>query len=195
MSEGPAPGLELDAPPFVNRYLLPTERLVVAVRRHPAQLIEPVGSVVLTLALVLWLESSLPPGFPLLLDAAWFGWALVVSRGLWRLLEWYNDWFLITDRRMLLTYGLVTRKVAMMPMTKVTDMSYNRSPMGRLLGYGEFVMESAGQDQALRSVGWLPSPDALYGRICREIFGTDDKPEVIIRPERRGRDRDRPEAD
>lgn len=185
------PGLELDAPAFVNRYLLPTERLLVAVRRHPAQLIEPVGSVVLALVLVLWLESSLPPGVPLLLDLAWLVWAFVVSRGLWRLAEWYNDWFLVTDRRLLLTYGLITRKVAMMPISKVTDMSYNRSPMGRLLGYGEFVMESAGQDQALRAVDWLPSPDALYRRICREMFGAEEGPVVAIRPDPRGRDRDR----
>jgi hypothetical protein len=50
-------------------------------------------------------------------------------------------------------------------------MSYNRSVLGRLLGYGEFVLESAGQDQALRTVSFLPHPDALYEEICLEIFG------------------------
>ena len=40
----------------------------------------------------------------------------------------------------------------MMPLTKVTDMSFKRSFPGRLLGYGEFIVESAGQDQALRNV-------------------------------------------
>jgi hypothetical protein len=55
----------------------------------------------------------------------------------------------------------------------VTDLSYNRSPLGRLLGYGEFVLESAGQDQAMHRVPWLPSPDELYRRICAEIFHPD----------------------
>jgi hypothetical protein len=59
---------------------------------------------------------------------------------------------------------------------KVTDMSYNRSVLGRLVGYGEFVLESAGQEQALRTVSYLPRPDALYEEICMEIFGTSAPP-------------------
>ena len=31
----------------------------------------------------------------------------------------------------------MTRRVAMMPLIKVTDMSYSRPPAGRVLGYGE----------------------------------------------------------
>ena len=62
----------------------------------------------------------------------------------------------------------------MMPLTKVTDMSYNRSPLGRLLGYGTFVMESAGQDQALHTVGWVADPDRTYRAMCAEIFGVDN---------------------
>jgi hypothetical protein len=98
---------------------------------------------------------------------------------LWKVLEWRHDWFVATDKRLLLTYGLVTRKVAMMPLTKVTDMSYNRSPVGRVLGYGRFVMESAGQDQALRSVNWVPDPDHTYRAICAEIFGVSDHDRVL----------------
>ena len=59
----------------------------------------------------------------------------------------------------------------MMPFIKVTDMSYHRSVPGRIFGYGEFILESAGQDQALRKVEWVPHPDATYRIICAEIFG------------------------
>jgi hypothetical protein len=76
----------------------------------------------------------------------------------------------------MLNYGVFTRRVAMMPLMKVTDMSYNRSVLGRLVGYGEFVLESAGQEQALRTVSYLPRPDALYEEICMEIFGTSAPP-------------------
>jgi hypothetical protein len=62
----------------------------------------------------------------------------------------------------------------MMPLMKVTDMSYERSVPGRLLGYGRFVMESAGQDQALHEVNWVPQPDDHYRAICAEIFGVAD---------------------
>jgi hypothetical protein len=58
----------------------------------------------------------------------------------------------------------------MMPLLKVTDMSYVRSIPGQFLGYGKFVLESAGQDQALREVKWVPDPDQTYRDICAEIF-------------------------
>jgi hypothetical protein len=157
----------------VSRYLLQSEHLVVAVRRHPAQLVEPVGSAVLALLGALWLDPRIPAGLPVVPDVVWLAWAAVAARAGWRLLQWRHDWFVATDRRLLLTYGLLTRKVAMMPLSKVTDLSYNRSVGGRLLGYGEFVLESAGQDQAMRTVPWLPSPDALYRLICAEIFDPD----------------------
>jgi hypothetical protein len=54
---------------------------------------------------------------------------------------------------------------------KVTDMSYSRPPVGRVLGYGEIVLESAGQDQALRRITFLPNPDDLYLEICELLFG------------------------
>ena len=156
----------------VSKYLLDSEQLVVAVRRHPAQLIEPVLSAVVVLLAVGWVDGVLPP-VPYVIDLLWFGWFAVMARACWRFALWRKDWFVATDRRLLLAYGVITRKVAMMPLSKVTDMSYTRSPVGRLLGYGEFVLESAGQDQALRKVPWLPSPDALYRLICGEIFDPD----------------------
>jgi len=73
-----------------------------------------------------------------------------------------------------LSKGLVTRKVNMMPLSKVTDMSFQRSTMGRILGYGEFILESAGQDQALRIVDHLPYPEQLYLEVCGLIFKDKD---------------------
>jgi Bacterial PH domain len=58
----------------------------------------------------------------------------------------------------------------MMPLARVTDMRYQRSPLGRILGYGTFVLESAGQDQALSSINFLPDPDELYREVCELLF-------------------------
>jgi len=159
-----------NAPRHLTRYLLNGEQIVVAVRRHPAQVFEPVASAVGALAVVLFFQTQIPPDLGLLSDVLWPLWALVLGRALIRLGLWRVDWFVATDSRLLLTYGILTRKVAMMPLIKVTDMSYNRSLLGRMLGYGQFVLESAGHDQAMHVVSWLPNPDALYRLICAEIF-------------------------
>ena len=58
----------------------------------------------------------------------------------------------------------------MMPLGKVTDMSFQRSLLGRMLGYGEFILESAGQDQALATVQYIPYPETLYLEVCSMLF-------------------------
>ena len=88
---------------------------------------------------------------------------------MWRAVEWHHNWFVATDKRLLLRYGIITHKVAMMPLIKVTDMSYVRSIPGQFLGYGRFVLESAGQDQALREVKWVPGPMSLPRHLRRDL--------------------------
>ena len=58
----------------------------------------------------------------------------------------------------------------MMPLSKVTDMSFRRSFAGRIFGYGEFIVESAGQDQALSRIDHIPYPEQLYLEVCGMLF-------------------------
>jgi hypothetical protein len=50
-----------------------------------------------------------------------------------------------------------------------------QSPLGRMLNYGTFELESAGQEQALRKVDNLPNPNELYLRIVEEMY----EPEAV----------------
>jgi hypothetical protein len=164
-----SPNRELD------RYLLDGERLVTAVHQHWGKVAEPVATALASGALALWVDATIPARFGLVSTLLWWAWFAVLGRTAYRIAEWRHDWFVATDKRLLLFYGFITRKVSMMPLSKVTDMSYNRSIPGRLLGYGRFVMESAGQDQALREVNWVPDPDTSYRAICTEIFRLADR--------------------
>jgi uncharacterized membrane protein YdbT with pleckstrin-like domain len=156
-------------PATVNRYLLPHERQVISVHQHPAVLIVPIFEVLVGLAIAGWL-STLTHGNGVALAVIWILWAVVLLRLLWKVLDWSLNYFVITSQRLLLAQGFLLRKVNMMPLAKVTDMSFQRSAMGQLLGYGEFIVESAGQDQALRNVDYLPYPEQLYLEVCGLIF-------------------------
>lgn len=161
-----------DVPRSVGRYVLSDERVVIAARRHWASVLEPAATGIVTLpiaaALVVWLE----PLIGSVAQVFWLLWFVAAGRTLWRFLEWRADIFVATDKRVLLVYGIIIRKVAMMPMRKVTDMNYSRSVAGRILGYGTFLMESAGQEQALREVNWVAEPDETYKRLCDTLFGS-----------------------
>jgi hypothetical protein len=156
---------------IARRYLLPGEQVVVSTRRHWASLVPPVGAAVL--ALVLLVAGAVSGAWGEAVVLLWWGFVGVTLWATWKVLQWQREWFIATERRMLKVYGLVTHRVAMMPLVKVTDMRFDRSIMGRLLGYGEFVMESAGQDQALSRIEFVPHPDRKYQAMCQTIFGRD----------------------
>ncbi len=156
------------APVAINKYLLPREIPVATVRQHPAVLIAPSAMALGGLLLVGIGTATVVHGvYGMIL---WGIWLLLFLRLIWKTVNWWVDYFVVTSERLLLTTGFLTRRVNMMPLTKVTDMSFRRSFPGRLLGYGEFIVESAGQDQALRNVEFIPYPEQLYLLICGMLF-------------------------
>jgi uncharacterized membrane protein YdbT with pleckstrin-like domain len=161
-------------PASVNRYLLPHERQVITVHQHPALLIRPIFEVLIGLAIAGWLSNSVAHGNGTALLVIWIIWGLVLLRLVVKVFEWVETYFVVTSQRFIFATGIVTRKVNMMPLAKVTDMSFQRSAMGRLLGYGEFILESAGQDQALSTVEYVPEPEAIYLEISSVAFGHGD---------------------
>ncbi|HEY2551939.1 MAG TPA: PH domain-containing protein [Streptosporangiaceae bacterium] len=158
----------------VNKYLLPREKQHATVRRHPAILIGPASLAVGGLLVAAVLSVTLVSGA--LVWVVWAAWAALVLNLAWQAVNWAVDYFVVTSERILLTSGVLTRKVAMMPLSKVTDMSFQRSFAGRVLGYGDFIVESAGQDQALRTVDHIPYPEQLYLLICGILFPKSDVP-------------------
>ena len=157
-------------PNAVNKYLLPHEHQVITVRKHPAVLIGPIAISLAGLVIAAVISTTVARHNSGVVGFVWIAWAVVLLWLVYKVWEWSQDYFIVTSRRMLLATGVITRKVAMMPLVKVTDMSFQRSSLGRLLGYGEFILESAGQDQALRRVDHLPYPEQLYLEVCGLIF-------------------------
>jgi uncharacterized membrane protein YdbT with pleckstrin-like domain len=151
-------------PASVSRYLLPRERCIV-VRKHPAELAGPLilvfGGLVAAGELT---RRSVRP------KIVWGAYLSVLLCFLQRVAAWQATYFAVTDVRMILVSGFMVRKVAMIPLARVTDMSFRRSALGRLLGYGEFIVESAGKEQALHSIDFLPYPEQLYLEVCGLVF-------------------------
>jgi hypothetical protein len=56
---------------------------------------------------------------------------------------------------------------------RITDLTWQETLLGQVLGYGTFRFESAGQDQALRHLTYLPDAQGLYREVSRLLFGSD----------------------
>jgi membrane protein YdbS with pleckstrin-like domain len=175
---GPRSVMPLEEEPsgVVARYLFPTEKFRGEWKKHwihlvNQMLIGAVATIVLGY-LVGWESTHKWTG---VMTATVLIWLAVMGWVAWRVADWWVDRFVLTNKRLMVVNGLVTRTVGMMPLIRVTDMKYMQSPLGRILNYGTFVVESAGQDQALREVKPLPNPNDLYLRIVEEMY----EPEAV----------------
>jgi uncharacterized membrane protein YdbT with pleckstrin-like domain len=103
-----------------------------------------------------------------------------LGRFLYKLWEWYSNRVIVTNHRFVEVSGIITRRVASMPITKITDMTYRRTALGRILGYGDLILETAGQDQAFSSIDYLPNPDDFYREVTALL--TQGEPVVVEQP-------------
>ncbi|MFC6712518.1 PH domain-containing protein [Branchiibius cervicis] len=154
--------------------LLPTERVVVATHEHWSRWISTIGGILTAIVLTFLIDSLAPANWGGLVNLCWILLYSVIFYAMWQVIARRFDWFVATDKRLILRQGVLFRRTMMMPMGKVTDMSYVRSPLARALGYGTFIMESAGQDQALHRIEWVPQPQEVYKTLCSQIFISHD---------------------
>ncbi|HEY2949204.1 MAG TPA: PH domain-containing protein [Micromonosporaceae bacterium] len=170
---GPRRVLPLEDEPsgLVSRYLFPTERYRGEWKRHWIHLTTPLLVGIIATFVLGYLSGFLAKKQAAeLTGAAVVVWIIVMLVVSWRIGDWYFDRFILTNKRVMVIKGIVTRSVAMMPLLRVTDMKYEQSPLGRVLNYGTFVLESAGQEQALREIKHLPNPNELYLRVVEEMY-------------------------
>jgi|GEM_PF-1345715 len=145
----------------VRTYLFGGEEVALAVRPHPVVLTKPAIPFLASVALLaaFWNRATLVI------------FLVVSARFAWDAGYWWVDRYVLTTNRILSTSGLITKNVTSMPLAKITDLTYTRSLVGRLLGYGSLVLESAGQNQGLERVDFLPDPDEFYRTVMSLALG------------------------
>ena len=164
--------LPLRARVDVEKYLLPGEEAVVATRRHWAVLIEPTARflpvfVVGLGVLLIDPDNQVTSSAGILVVVA-----ALVAYAL-RITEWWMRHFIVSRRRVLLTSGVLVRTVTLLPLARITDLTWRETPFGQLLGYGTFRFESAGQEQALRHLTYLPHAQTRYRQVSELLFSKD----------------------
>lgn len=108
------------------------------------------------------------------LAGAMFWVAMVAGFGMWgygmvRMHQQFMDRFVITNMRVFRVNGLFSQQVATMPIARILDISVKQPLLGRFLGYGHFVFESAAQDQGLRDIRFVGDPERRDHTIQRVI--------------------------
>ncbi len=154
--------------------ILPTERRVLRVRMHWASTIKYVAiavSIIVVVSLIQWLLTPLGATVWVLQTILFGVDVLTLLYLAYHLAWWWHEVIMVTDKRFVMVSGIFTEKIDMMPVSKVTDLTYFRSFMGIILNYGTLRIESAGQHQALEFFDFIPDPKSVYEALTKLLFG------------------------
>lgn len=131
------------------------EVVVDEVRHHRVAYVRPAAEGLLGLV-VLVSMLLLPPGLGWLLFAAA---AVVLAHAAWLGARERRDVFVVTNMRVFRVHGVLSTTLATMPLTRILDITVQKPLLGRLLGYGHFIFESAAHDQGLHDIRFVARPD------------------------------------
>lgn|GEM_PF-242636 len=153
--------------PRIDKHLISDqgEYVVDEVRKHWAATVS--AALELLGGLVVFLLGFLVPAqiwwLPALLGAG------IGVHAVWRIFEQRMDRFVITNMRVFRVHGILSQRIATMPLARILDISVYKPLIGRIFRYGHFVFESAAQEQGLREIRYVGDPDARGLTIQRVI--------------------------
>jgi CRP-like cAMP-binding protein/uncharacterized membrane protein YdbT with pleckstrin-like domain len=170
--------------PRLFRSLLPPtwhrEDHTVTWRKHWVALVKPVGPplfilLVITavvLVMAIGLRDQFKDNAPVLLMTYSVGLLVVVPWLMWKYEDWQNDFYRVTATRLIHVEKLpflLREERRESPLDRITNVRYEQSVVGRILGYGDVFVETAAVegDFELRMVH---RPE----RVQREIFSHMD---------------------
>lgn len=153
--------------PRIDKHLISDqgEFVVDEVRKHWAATVSAMLELLIGAVLLVGVAIVPAPAWwvPVLL-----GWG-VMLHAVWCILEQRLDRFVITNMRVFRVHGILSQRIATMPLSRILDISVHKPVVGRIFGYGHFVFESAAQEQGLREIKYVGRPDERGLTIQRVI--------------------------
>jgi uncharacterized membrane protein YdbT with pleckstrin-like domain len=144
------------------------ESVIFDVHHHPYVLWKPIALFVAFLALWLALFFSLGsrPG--------WFiygGLFILLALAFflaWRVQVWTHTNLVLTDQRLIYQTGVLARHSREVPLSKINDVSFFKMVLGRMLGMGDLVVETASESGPFAFFS-VPAPERLKMQVLEQI--------------------------
>jgi len=161
----------------ISRKLLNAdESVVVSTRTHVKALVGPLLLLIL-LAAVAGVVTSFTAGAGAakpLLDVVIWGLAALLA-ALWvgrPFLEWLTTTYTVTDQRLITRTGILTRRGHDIPLTRISDVAYERGVVDRVLGCGTLLV-SVASEQRVR-LDDIPHVEQVHLRIQDLLFDGEE---------------------
>ena len=98
---------------------------------------------------------------------------LIVLSAVWlvvRYLKWVTTHFVITSHRLIFQTGIIGKSGIEIPLERVNNVNFNQSVFERMLGAGDLLIESGGEDGQSRYTD-IRHPDRVQRLIHAQMEG------------------------
>jgi uncharacterized membrane protein YdbT with pleckstrin-like domain len=174
---------------FPQKSLGADECVVIHTRTHTKVLILPaVTLVALSLAAgfgaAVLPESARPTGQ---LVVALVGLLLAIWWVVLPFLRWWTTTYTVTNRRLIMRSGILTRIGKDLPLMRISDVSYQRSLPDRMLGCGTLYIQTAAEGGTI-TLDDVPNVERLHLEMTELLFGAtpDSRQARAVRADREG---------
>ncbi|WP_402463180.1 PH domain-containing protein [Isoptericola aurantiacus] len=155
-----------------ERNLTDGEHVVLELHEHPKALVWPTVLLVALLVGAVAVMMLVPEG-----PARWAGLGLLALVGVvWVLLPWMR-WrstsFSVTNQRIAMRTGLVTRVGRDIPLYRINDIGIEMGLVDRMFGCGTLIVSDATEKAGMRLPD-VPDVDAVHRTIQELLFDADD---------------------
>jgi len=156
---------------YPEKLLAPGETIAFELRPHWRALFLPILVLIAEVFIATWAFFAF--------DSTVFRW-IVVAVGVfivtWQVaipfLRWLSTQYVFTSRRIIVRRGVLTKQGRDMPLSKVNNVSFQVSVMGRILNYGSLEIESASDDGDL-IINDVPNVEDIQRQVY-ELHELDD---------------------
>ena len=156
--------------PYPRKNLNADETVALDMHPHWWYFFEPAIALVLAIGVGIFLLTRDLDGF--LGDAlGWIVLVLIVGGAVWlvaRHCKWITTSFVITTDRLIYRSGLLSKQGIEIPLDRVNNVNFHQSFIERLLGAGDLLIESGGEDGQSRYTD-IRHPDHVQNLINAQI--------------------------
>ncbi|HEX2375891.1 MAG TPA: PH domain-containing protein [Actinomycetota bacterium] len=160
---------------FPERLLSEDEELVYDLRPHWLTMVVPVLLTVVVVAAVGAAWVVMPAGDlqqPARLAVGLLGLAVLLATVVGRVLRWATTHFVLTSERLIFRSGVVAKFGREIPLERINDVTFSQSLFERMIGAGDLLFESAGEDGQSRFSN-IRDPEAVQLEIYRQMEAND----------------------
>ncbi|MBB6170050.1 putative membrane protein YdbT with pleckstrin-like domain [Nocardiopsis mwathae] len=157
---------------IADRYLAEGEELVYVTRQHWTTVLAEFIALIVVIAVAAGLVWFMPAG------EEWTQWAtyavilvaVIAAVVFWLIptLKWWTTAYILTNRRLMYRYGMLSKHGRDMPLTRVNDVTFSISLWERIMRYGNLSVQSASEQEGME-LRKVPRVEWLQSEIYRQV--------------------------